>query len=103
MAPSKWIFRPAVQHHAVTAENTRRQGCKMTPEDRPVSSGIAAFDEIVQGLRPGDNVVFQVDTLEDYRYSQPPSWPKAWPKGTKWSICGSRHTNQLCNLRKGCR
>lgn len=29
-------------------------------------SGIPALDEVVQGLRLGDNVVFQVDRLEDY-------------------------------------
>ncbi|HRZ11165.1 MAG TPA: PEP/pyruvate-binding domain-containing protein [Kiritimatiellia bacterium] len=31
-------------------------------------SGIPALDEIVQGLRLGDNVVFQVDRLEDYLF-----------------------------------
>ncbi|HET6456963.1 MAG TPA: PEP/pyruvate-binding domain-containing protein, partial [Armatimonadota bacterium] len=34
----------------------------------PVSSGIPALDEVLQGLRPGDNVVFQVDGLDDYEY-----------------------------------
>lgn len=33
-----------------------------------VSCGIDAFDEIIQGLRLGDNVVWQVDRLEDYVY-----------------------------------
>ncbi|MBU1693849.1 MAG: PEP/pyruvate-binding domain-containing protein [Verrucomicrobia bacterium] len=31
-------------------------------------SGIPALDEVVQGLRLGDNVVFQVDRLEDYLF-----------------------------------
>ena len=31
-----------------------------------VPSGIAAFDQVVQGLRLGDNVVLQVDNLDDY-------------------------------------
>ena len=31
-----------------------------------VKSGIAPLDEVLQGLRPGDNVVWQVDGLEDY-------------------------------------
>jgi hypothetical protein len=38
----------------------------MRPE--VISSGIVALDEVTQGLRLGDNVVWQVDTLEDYLY-----------------------------------
>jgi len=34
---------------------------------RFVSSGLAAFDEVLRGLLLGDNVVFQVDDLADYR------------------------------------
>jgi hypothetical protein len=30
------------------------------------STGIVALDRVVQGLRPGDNVVWQVDTVDDY-------------------------------------
>jgi hypothetical protein len=41
-------------------------------EDSRVRSGVAAFDEVVQGLRLGDNVVWQVDGLEDYvRFARP--------------------------------
>lgn len=36
--------------------------------DRRVSSGLRGFDEAVDQLRLGDNVVWQVDTLENYRY-----------------------------------
>ena len=37
-----------------------------------VHSGIAALDEVVQGLRLGDNVVWQVDRVEDYvRFARP--------------------------------
>ncbi len=37
--------------------------------DRSISySGIQALDKILQGIRLGDNVVWQVDRLEDYRY-----------------------------------
>ena len=35
-------------------------------EPRYVSSGIEAFDEVVHGLRLGDNVVWQVEDLHDY-------------------------------------
>jgi len=33
-----------------------------------VSTGLATLDEILDGLRVGDNVVWQVDEVEDYRY-----------------------------------
>ncbi len=33
-----------------------------------IPSGIQALDEVLQGIRLGDNVVWQVDRLEDYRY-----------------------------------
>jgi pyruvate,water dikinase len=33
-----------------------------------IGSGIRTLDEILQGIRPGDNVVWQVDTLDDYSY-----------------------------------
>jgi len=34
---------------------------------KTVSTGIPSLDEVLQGLRLGDNVVWQVDRLEDYR------------------------------------
>ncbi|MBN1643323.1 MAG: hypothetical protein JW856_00665, partial [Dehalococcoidales bacterium] len=33
-----------------------------------MNSGLLPLDEMIQGLRPGDNVVWQVDRLEDYPY-----------------------------------
>jgi hypothetical protein len=39
----------------------------MEPQ-RIIRSGIPALDDVVQGLRLGDNVVWQVDNLEDYSY-----------------------------------
>ncbi len=35
---------------------------------KSISSGLACLDEMLQGLWPGDNVVWQVDRLEDYSY-----------------------------------
>ncbi len=41
-------------------------------DPRYVSSGIAGFDGVVQGLRLGDNVVWQVEALGDYvRFAAP--------------------------------
>jgi len=37
-----------------------------------VTSGLAALDQVLQGLRLGDNVVWQVDGLDDYRYFAEP-------------------------------
>ena len=35
-------------------------------------SGIQALDEVLHGIRLGDNVVWQVDSIEDYRYFAEP-------------------------------
>jgi hypothetical protein len=43
-----------------------------TTESRRVNSGIAALDRVLQGLQLGDNVVWQVDGLDDYRYFAEP-------------------------------
>src|SRR5512136_1492131 len=37
-----------------------------------IQSGIQALDKVLQGIRLGDNVVWQVDRLEDYRYFAEP-------------------------------
>ena len=37
----------------------------MTPVNPP-GTGIPALDDVLQGLRPGDNVVWQVEDLDDY-------------------------------------
>src|SRR5690606_31998290 len=42
-------------------------GNRMKSEPQ-VSTGIPALDGVLQGLRLGDNVVWQVDRLEDYGY-----------------------------------
>ena len=41
-------------------------------ETSEIPSGIQALDEVLQGIRLGDNVVWQVDRLEDYRYFAAP-------------------------------
>ncbi|MBD3253672.1 MAG: pyruvate, phosphate dikinase [Candidatus Lokiarchaeota archaeon] len=35
-------------------------------EDLSFSTGIVALDEVLDGIHPGDNIVFQVDNIEDY-------------------------------------
>ncbi len=41
-------------------------------ETSAIPSGIQALDEVLQGIRLGDNVVWQVDRIEDYRYFAEP-------------------------------
>ncbi len=41
-------------------------------ESKAINSGLKPLDEIIQGLRLGDNVVWQVDNLEDYLYFAQP-------------------------------
>ena len=37
-------------------------------QDRRVTTGFRGLDDILDGLRIGDNVVWKVDDIEDYRY-----------------------------------
>lgn len=39
-----------------------------------VSTGLAGLDEVLDGLRIGDNVVWRVSDLNDYRRFVLPSW-----------------------------
>ena len=41
-------------------------------QSRIVTSGLTSLDQVLQGLRLGDNVVWQVDRLDDYRYFAEP-------------------------------
>ncbi len=38
----------------------------MNSTDISFSTGLPALDNVLQGLRSGDNVVFQVDSTDDY-------------------------------------
>jgi len=46
-----------------------------------VASGIEALDDVLQGLRLGDNIVWQVDNLEDYLYFAQPFAEQAIAEG----------------------
>ncbi len=48
-----------------------------------VRSGLASLDEVIQGLRYGDNVVWQVDHLEEYQYFAEPFASQAIADGRK--------------------
>ena len=34
---------------------------------REFSTGLIELDEVLQGVLPGDNIVFQVDEIDDYK------------------------------------
>ena len=31
-----------------------------------MSTGLSELDDVIQGVRPGDNIVWQVDSIDDY-------------------------------------
>jgi hypothetical protein len=49
----------------------------------PTSTGLAGLDEVLNGLRLGDNVVWQVDEIEDYRHFVTPFAQNATAEGRK--------------------
>ena len=50
---------------------------------KPPGTGLPALDAVLQGLRPGDNVVWQVDSLEDYAPLVPPFVARARAEGRR--------------------
>ncbi|AMV71466.1 PEP/pyruvate-binding domain-containing protein [Desulfuromonas carbonis] len=52
-------------------------------QERRITTGFPALDEILDGLRIGDNVVWKVDTIEDYRYFVAPFVRHALNAGTR--------------------
>ena len=48
-----------------------------------LSSGLPALDEILQGIKPGDNIVWQVDTIDDYLPFAKPFCDSALTRGEK--------------------
>lgn len=49
----------------------------------PPSTGLPGLDEVLQGLRAGDNVVFQVETVDDYRPLVTPFVARAVAEGRR--------------------
>lgn len=49
----------------------------------PPSTGLAGLDEVLQGLRAGDNVVFQVEAVDDYRPLVTPFVARAVAEGRR--------------------
>ncbi len=45
----------------------RQKAIYMSHNTTPLSTGLPGLDQVLQGLLPGDNVVWEVDRVEDYR------------------------------------
>jgi hypothetical protein len=54
-----------------------------TPTDTQPSTGLARLDAVVGGLRPGDNVVWQVESVEDYALLVRPFVERARAEGRR--------------------
>ena len=55
----------------------------MTSPAPPPSTGLPGLDQVLQGLRPGDNVVWQVEAVDDYRPLVAPFVARAVAEGEK--------------------
>ncbi|RJP19516.1 MAG: phosphoenolpyruvate synthase [Candidatus Omnitrophota bacterium] len=53
----------------------------MNLESKVIESGIPTLDEVLQGIRLGDNVVWQIEELDDYTYFAQPFAGKAIQNG----------------------
>jgi len=51
--------------------------------DAQLSTGIKGLDQMLKGLIPGDNIVWQIDTLNDYKFFIKPYCESAAQKGRK--------------------
>ncbi|MBN2408061.1 MAG: pyruvate, phosphate dikinase [Elusimicrobia bacterium] len=47
-----------------------------------MSTGLTELDEVIQGVRPGDNIVWQVDSVKDYMFFVQPFCRDAYKKGS---------------------
>lgn len=47
------------------------------------STGISALDDLIYGMRPGDNVVWKVDTVADFLAMVQPFWQEAVRRGKR--------------------
>ncbi|MBK9518736.1 MAG: pyruvate, phosphate dikinase [Anaeromyxobacter sp.] len=55
----------------------------MTSPAAPPSTGLPGLDQVLQGLRPGDNVVWQVEAVDDYRPLVAPFVARAVAEGRR--------------------
>ena len=62
------ILQQEEEERQRAVEKKERLDRRISKSSHPVSTGHKSLDNIISGLRIGDNVVWQVDDLEDYRY-----------------------------------
>src|SRR5665647_2563751 len=74
--------RPALWHRHPRRVPIRQQRSDMGTGDR-VSTGSSGFDHVIDGLRLGDNVVWQVDSVVDYKQMVDPYVAQARADGRR--------------------
>ncbi len=62
------ILQQEEEERQIALQEEERAQRKSYISSQPVSAGHESLDKIINGLRAGDNVVWQVDNLDDYRY-----------------------------------
>jgi putative methionine-R-sulfoxide reductase with GAF domain len=62
------ILQQEEEERQIALQEEERAQRKSYISSQPVSTGHESLDTIINGLRAGDNVVWQVDNLDDYRY-----------------------------------
>ena len=72
----------------------------MTSFDK-ANSGISGLDELVQNIRIGDNVVWQVDSLKDYLYFIKPFVKESLKKNIRVVYIRFAKHKKLLNKQKG--
>ena len=48
-----------------------------------MSTGLPELDKVLQNVRPGDNIVWQIDSIEDYILFVHPFFKNAYESGNK--------------------
>lgn len=59
-----------------------------------IPSGYPGADEVFDNIRMGDNVVWQVTELAEYRLFAQPFADRRSPTGGTWCTCTSRTTSR---------
>lgn len=63
-------------------------------ENRRVSTGLQGLDKVIDDMRLGDNVVWQVESLEDYKEIVSPYLRQSKRTAEIFIISGSEHMNR---------
>lgn len=68
ISPAVRAYQQEEDEKELSLKELQRLQRERNKSAQPVSTGIPSFDGVIDSLRLGDNVVWQVDDLADYRY-----------------------------------